>query len=438
MGRDLEDGELVHLQGSAREPYEIKNTGGVYSCTCPAWRNQSLAVEQRTCKHIKNLRGEDAELERVGAALFNPAPTKTGTKNASDAPPVLLAHTWEPDVDVTGWWLSEKLDGVRAYWDGTQFLSRQGNRYHAPEWFVESLPRKPLDGELWIGRGEFQRTVSIVRRQDQSEHWKDVSFLIFDAPDHGGAFEERIEWLQATLGNGDHPHASVLDHEECQSTEHLHRRLAEIEAQGGEGVMARKPGSKYVAGRSHTLLKVKTFKDAEARVVDHLPGAGRHKGRLGALRVELPDGTLFSVGTGLTDREREDPPALGTIITFKYQELTADGVPRFPTFARVRSDSEWTSRTPSPVAKTKSARPDEQPAATESIAGARYFELADGKSSKFWEITVDGDSHTVRYGRIGANGTSKVKSFATTDAAAADADKLIAQKLGKGYVEVLG
>src|SRR5262245_60852734 len=177
---DLEDGQSVEIQGSAKAPYVIRNTGGVYSCTCPAWRNQSLAVERRTCKHIRKLRGDAAEEARVGRAA--PPPKKDEDESATDGPPLLLAHVWENDVDLTDWWMSEKLDGVRAYWDGTRFLSRLGNEFHAPGWFVKGLPMTPLDGELWLGRKAFQRTVSIVRRQDRSDHWREMRYVVFDAP----------------------------------------------------------------------------------------------------------------------------------------------------------------------------------------------------------------------------------------------------------------
>ncbi len=66
---DLNDGESTLMQGSGSKPYEIKNTGGVYSCTCPAWRNQSIGIERRTCKHIRKLRGEAAEESRIGGSL---------------------------------------------------------------------------------------------------------------------------------------------------------------------------------------------------------------------------------------------------------------------------------------------------------------------------------------------------------------------------------
>ena len=116
------------------------------------------------------------------------------------------------------------------------------------------------------------------------------------------------------------------------------KRMNAVIKDGGEGLMLRQPGSCYEADRSSTLLKVKTFHDAEAVVVDHLAGRGRHKGRLGALRVQLPEGTTFSVGTGLTDAQRNAPPPIGTTITFRYQELTDGGVPRFPSFVGVRKE----------------------------------------------------------------------------------------------------
>jgi DNA ligase-1 len=181
--------------------------------------------------------------------------------------------------------------------------------------------------------------VSIVRRQDASEHWKQLRYLVFDAPAAGGKFEERVQVLAETLPAGRAPHAALVEHTVCRGVDHLREHLAAIEQLGGEGLMLREPASLYEAGRSPTLLKVKTFHDAEARIVEHLPGAGRHKGRLGALLVELPSGTRFSVGTGLSDAQRKTPPVVGTTITFRYQELTDAGVPRFPSFVRVRADA---------------------------------------------------------------------------------------------------
>lgn len=336
---NLHDGESVEMQGSGRLPYVLKNVGGVYSCSCPAWRNQSLSIERRTCKHLVKLRGEQAESERV-AATVQPS-SASGVKIS--APALLLAETWDGELDPTDWWLSEKLDGVRAWWDGKQFWSRQGNRYHAPDWFTARLPNTPLDGELWLARGAFQRTVSIVRRQDATPHWRDIRFRIFDAPGTKEPFEQRLEYLADTFSRLRHPHASVLPQQRCLGVRHLNDELERVVALGGEGLMLRQPGSDYIAGRSSTLLKVKRFHDAEAKVLAYLPGAGRHRGRLGALACALPDGTRFSVGTGFTDAEREHPPAIGCSITFRYQELTDRGVPRFPSFVRVRTDANDTS-----------------------------------------------------------------------------------------------
>ncbi|PWU10049.1 MAG: DNA ligase [Verrucomicrobia bacterium] len=338
---DLDDGQTVEMQGSGAKPYILKNTGGVYSCSCPAWRNQSIAIEKRTCKHLRKLRGEAAEEARIGGALPQ-RPAKASAEGDGEdgaGPPLLLAERWDNATDLSNWWMSEKLDGVRAYWDGKQFLSRQGNIYHAPDWFIEGLPAVPLDGELWIDRRKFQRTVSIVRRQDKSELWNEVRFLIFDAPAANGAFEERLAFLKDALAKGGGKFAGQHTHERCKDLESLRAELARIESLGGEGLMLRQPGSKYVAGRSSTLLKVKSFRDAEAVVVGHQAGSGRHKGRLGALLVRLPNGTDFAIGTGFSDRERENPPAVGATVTFRYQELSEAGVPRFPSWVGLRHDS---------------------------------------------------------------------------------------------------
>src|SRR5436190_15446789 len=197
---DLADGESVEVQGSARLPYVLKNVGGVYSCSCPAWRNQSLPIEKRTCKHLRKLRGDAAEEARIQSAL-PPRPLKPdGTEEAAELP-VLLAHVWSGEEDPTGWWMSEKLDGVRAYWNGKQFLSRKNNIFYAPEWFTDGLPSHPLDGELWIARKQFDRTSGIVRRQDKPEIWGEVKYLIFDAPEAKGPFEDRMKFLADLTGS---------------------------------------------------------------------------------------------------------------------------------------------------------------------------------------------------------------------------------------------
>lgn len=290
---------------------------------------------------VKKPAGAGSVRKKAAPAAAAPA-SGGGADSAAEAvpPPLLLAHSWEGDVDLRGWWMSEKLDGVRAYWDGKRFLSRLGNTYHAPAWFTEGLPESPLDGELWVGRKLFQRCVSIVRRHDAGHDWKEVSYLIFDAPSLRQPFEERMQHIQKQLP-GKHPHARYLDQVACRDVHHMKEELRRVEALGGEGVMMRRPGSHYEVGRSHSLLKVKTFHDAEAIVVGHQPGTGKHKGRLGALLVQMPNGTGFAVGTGLSDAERSAPPPIGSIITYRYQELSNGGVPRFPSYVGVRHDFKW-------------------------------------------------------------------------------------------------
>lgn len=450
---DLADGESVEMKGSGAKPYVLKNSGGVYSCTCPAWRNQSIGIEKRSCKHLRKLRGDAAEEERVGNALPQ-KPVKKVTGDGDDEvgtePPVLLAESWDNAQDLSGWWMSEKLDGVRAYWDGKQFLSRQGNLYHAPDWFVEGLPEVPLDGELWLDRKAFQRTVSIVRRQDKSEHWKTIRFVIFDAPQAAKLFEDRVGFLKEEAPRWRNSYVEILEHKLCANLNHLRTELVRVETLGGEGLMLREPGSAYVAGRSTSLLKVKTFHDAEAEVIGHEPGKGRHAGRMGALSVRLPNGKVFSVGTGFSDKQREAPPAVGALITFRYQELSDAGIPRFPSYVGVRSDialstppksgtDEPSSATSNvakvPAAKTK-AKPTETAASTSVTGnGKRYFEFSEDNSHKFWEISSDGNSVTTRWGRVGTDGQSKTKEFADEASANKEYEKLVAEKTKKGYEE---
>jgi DNA ligase-1 len=436
--QEIEDGQTVLVQGSAAKRYELKNTGGVYSCTCPAWRNQSAPIDLRSCKHLAKIRGAEAETERVGRKVA------TVRASSTSKPKVLLAQSWEPHIDPSGYWMSEKLDGVRAIWTGEHFISRQGNPFYAPDWFVDGFPDHPLDGELWIDRGQFQKTVSVVRRQDKSQHWKDVRYVIFDAPDHEGTFEERMGFMKEGFA-ASLEYASVLEHALCEGVEHLRAELERIEGLGGEGLMLREARSKYVGSRSTTLLKVKTFHDAEAKVVGYKGGQGKHRNRVGALELITPEGITFFVGTGLSDRERENPPELGALVTYRFQELTDAGVPRFPSFVGVRIDGEdFVPKAPAskPAAKKKSRATKASSASGGtgggSAGGARRFVYGDEVTGKFWEIAQEGANHTVRYGKCTSTGALKTKEFSDEGAARKDVERLIRQKTGKGYVEVEG
>jgi DNA ligase-1 len=259
---------------------------------------------------------------------------KTGTK--PQKAPVMLAQRWDQTVDIKGWWMSEKLDGVRGYWTGKEMISRSGNRFHIPTWFTKNFPSTPLDGELWIGRRKFSVLVGIIRRKIPAAEWEKVRYLIFDAPQAEGGFEKRLDFARRWFRQHPNPYTEVLKQQICENEMHLRRELGEIESLGGEGLMLRKPNSPYTVGRSDDLLKVKTYKDEEAKVIKHLAGSGKHAGRLGALLVELPNGIQFAIGTGFTDQERENPPSVGSMITFKYYGFHESGIPRFASFVRVR------------------------------------------------------------------------------------------------------
>jgi len=336
-------GESSYVQSSSGGgKWQIKRCAGdVYYCLCPAWKNQNHPIDRRTCKHLREFLGDEHETARCGSEA-SVASGKKGRGIASskqEAPKLLLAHKWEEKVDPTGWWLSEKLDGVRAYWNGKAFISRLGNSFPAPDWFIEGLPPDiPLDGELFGGRGKFQITVSVAKSQGADTRWKGLQYRIFDAPGLNKPFEERMQTIRDWFDSHPTEYAKVLKMQKCKGKAHMEEELKRIEEKGGEGLMLRKAKSLYVAGRSTTLLKVKSFQDAEAVIVAYEPGKGKHKGRVGAFSRKMASGKSFKVGTGLSDAERENPPPIGSIITYKFQELTPDGVPRFPSYVGIRTD----------------------------------------------------------------------------------------------------
>ncbi|OMJ96165.1 hypothetical protein SteCoe_347 [Stentor coeruleus] len=256
--------------------------------------------------------------------------------------PLLLAKNLKNE-DPKGWWMSEKLDGVRCYWNGKNFISRQGNIYTAPPFFIINLLDSiSLDGELWLGRKMFQECVSIARCTDNGKNdmsrWSRMKYMIFDAPFLELPFEDRMEFMKTLTTRIKNPYIKLVEQTLCTGQSHMLEELAKIEEMGGEGLMLRKPQSYYENKRSSTLLKVKTFSDAEAEVIGYEEGKGKYEGQIGALKVRNDDGKEFKIGSGLTDVDRIDPPKIGSIVTYKYQELSKDGIPRFPTYFRKRID----------------------------------------------------------------------------------------------------
>jgi DNA ligase-1 len=267
----------------------------------------------------------------------SPLPSFNPSEKSLDAL-VMLARKWNPEIDPKGWWMSEKFDGVRGFWTGEKLMSRSGNVIHAPEWFTADFPSTPLDGELWTKRQDFSRLAGIVRQKTPDSRWKKVRYLIFDAPQVKGRFENRINFAQYWFQQHPKTHVEIIEQQLCESKDHLRKKLLEIERLGGEGLILRKPGSSYSAGKSLSLLKVKTYEDSEGAVIGHLPGSGKHKGRLGALLIQLPNGIQFGLGSGFSDQEREKPPSIGSIVTFKYSGFHKSGIPRFASFLRIRQE----------------------------------------------------------------------------------------------------
>ncbi|MDM7944141.1 MAG: DNA ligase [Hydrogenophaga sp.] len=264
----------------------------------------------------------------------------SGPSWAGDVPSLMLANVYRPGVPLGDYWLSEKYDGLRGFWDGRRLLTRGGDVIAAPAWFTAGWPAEPMDGELWIGRGRFEETLSAVRRQTPDDNaWRKVRFMVFDLPAQPGRFTERIQAYQTLVLQLDRPWVQAVAQERVSSHAELMARLDHTVKNGGEGLMLHRGDSLYRAKRTGDLLKVKTHEDAEARVLQHLPGQGRHTGRMGALLVETPDGVRFRLGNGFTDAQRDHPPALGEWVTYRFRGVNESGVPRFASFLRVRPDA---------------------------------------------------------------------------------------------------
>ncbi len=259
---------------------------------------------------------------------------------ATTAPAVLLAGVYRPGIALDAYWVSEKYDGLRARWDGQRLLTRGGETIAAPAWFTAGWPAVPLDGELWAGRNRFEEALSTVRRQTPDETaWRGIRFMVFDLPHHSGPFNERIAAYHGVVQQIDQAWVQAVKQERVASHGALMARLNTMVKDGGEGLMLHRGDAPYRAVRDDTLLKVKTHQDAEARVIGHLHGKGRHAGRMGALLVETPAGIRFRLGTGFTDAQREHPPAVGEWVTYRFRGLSGAGVPRFASFMRVRPDA---------------------------------------------------------------------------------------------------
>ena len=257
-------------------------------------------------------------------------------------PNVLLAHNAPPGLDPAGYWVSEKYDGVRALWDGKTLRFRSGRTVAAPPWFIAKLPATPLDGELWMGHGTFDALSGAVRRtQPLDAEWQKVKYMVFELPNAEGTsttFTQRIWQMQAIVKTAGWPQLQAVEQTEIASHVALQARLKAVVAAGGEGLVLHRASAPVTSGRSDVLLKLKAALDAEAEVVGHVPGKGKFEGMLGALEVKTTGGQTFKLGTGLSDAQRQNPPAIGSTVTYTYRDVTPSGKPRFASFLRVHEE----------------------------------------------------------------------------------------------------
>ncbi|MEQ1662220.1 MAG: DNA ligase [Thiobacillus sp.] len=255
------------------------------------------------------------------------------------APAMLLAKAYTHNLDVTRYWVSEKFDGVRAQWDGHSLRFRGGGKVPAPGWFTAHFPTTPLDGELWIARDQFDALSGIVRKLDPVDvEWRQVRYLVFELPDAAGDFSTRIQHMNTLVAEAGVPWLQAVEQFRVADQAELMRRFKHVIKAGGEGLMLHRADAPYLTGRNDALLKLKPWQDAEAVVVGHVPGKGKYLGMTGALEMQMPNGQRFRLSSGLSDAQRRQPPPLDTRITYRYQQLTPAGLPRFPRYLRMRVD----------------------------------------------------------------------------------------------------
>ena len=268
---------------------------------------------------------------------------------SDESPALMLANVYASQIhkpNLKHYWVSEKYDGVRAYWNGEQFISRQGNSYPAPTWYIKDLPDYPLDGELWLGRGQFDKLSGIVRTQTPNDdHWQSVRFMVFDLPKHEGRFNQRLQALNSLQKSKELPAwVEVVKQWKVKSEAVLLQQLDTFVDQGAEGLILHDGRSFYAAKRNDDLIKLKPSLDSEGIVLSYVEGKGKYQGQMGAMWVKgvvldeqgSTATKTFKIGSGFSDFDRANPPSIGSEITFKYSGLTSTGLPRFVRYWRLK------------------------------------------------------------------------------------------------------
>jgi len=273
----------------------------------------------------------------LGCLATQPASATSALSHTSTQPSLWLANAYGGHENLSDYWVSEKYDGIRGYWDGRQLMSRSGKALNPPTWFVQGWPDRPFEGELWVGLGQFEQAASVIQQKQAPDNkWRTLRFMVFDAPAASKPFTERISLYQSVVKQIGKPWVHAVAQNQIPSHADLTTLLQQTVQAGGEGLVLHRASSIYQSGRTDDVLKVKLHQDAEAKVVGYEAGQGKYARHTGALWVETEQGLRFKLGTGLSDAQREHPPALGQWVTYRYRGLTDKGVPRFASFVRIR------------------------------------------------------------------------------------------------------
>lgn len=243
-----------------------------------------------------------------------------------------------------GYLMSEKLDGIRGIWEAGKFKTRQDNPIHTPSYFTYNFPSFKLDGELWMARAKFDEVSALIRSDSlDSSLWKSVTYNVFDVPNACEEFKltpctlsNRLKVLERYLQQNPNPYIKIIKQIPIKDQEHLKEFYKDIIFNKGEGVVIRKDFAPYEKGRSKNALKLKPYEDAECKVIAYTEGKGKFQGKIGALLCQMPDDRVIKIGSGLKDKDRENPPKIGSIVTYKFNGLTKNSLPRFPVFLHIR------------------------------------------------------------------------------------------------------
>ncbi|MCM2680406.1 DNA ligase [Echinimonas agarilytica] len=270
----------------------------------------------------------------LGCSLLASCPAYAGQ---FPNPPLMLASDYRESMNVNYYLMSEKYDGVRAYWNGRQLLTRSGNVVLCPDWFTQRFPQIPLDGELWMGRGTFEQTSSLIRSNNLADsRWLRLKFVVFDLPTIVAPFQMRYNQMIQLRKDVGVDWLVVAEQSVIESQEKLMAQLVRVVENGGEGVMIKRKHALYEPKRSSHLMKLKLWEDDEGTVVGYQSGHGKFKNKLGALWIRNQFNQYIKVGSGFSDRERESPPPIGAQVSYKYSGFTSTGLPRFASFLRQR------------------------------------------------------------------------------------------------------